>query len=274
MLETEIYGRMAEHTSPASGTSRLVELLRRVGREEPAAVGFGRPRGERVRRAPLALVAALPSAAADLLTAVREAGADAALVTLADGQEITAAEGADGAPWPIAVIAKTSGPTAPADLDRWTAQGLDAIVLRPRAALAACFSPKRHNVLALLDPHLPVEGLRAAAALPVDGYVLDDAAADGRWTGEDLLWLALASGALRGPALVLSGRLTPDELEALVGMGVDGVAVRLPADAATAREQVAAWRAATDALDPQLRTEAHAHAERRPVIVPFRGVQG
>lgn len=261
---------MAEQTSPVDGTSRLLELLRRVGREESGTVGFGRPRQEAPRRAALVLVAALPAATEEYLTAAREAGADAALIPVTAEPVPAAATAAAGASWPVAAIATPVQHITPADLERWQSAGIDAVAVEPRAALAACFSPRHQGLLALLDQHLPLDGLRAMAALSVDGYLLVDGGAEGRLTGDDLLWLTLAGGLVRGPALLLSSRVVAEDLEALVAAGVLGIAVRFPDGSAGAavRERLTQLRGAVDRLDPHLRQGRRDRAGYGPVVIP------
>jgi hypothetical protein len=270
VARTESKDGMAEQTSPVDGTSRLLELLRRVGREESGTVGFGRPRQGTTRRAPLLLAAALPAATEEGLTAAREAGADAALISLAEAAVPAAVAAAGGSAWPVAAIAALAQHITPADLERWRAGGIDAVAVEPRAALAACFSPSHPGLLALLDQHLPLDGLRATAVLSVDGYVLVDGGTEGRLTGDDLLWLTLAGGLVRGPALFLSSRVVAEDLEALVAAGVLGIAIRFPegSGGAAVRERVSELRAAVDHLDPHLRQGRRDRAGYGPVVIP------
>ena len=265
---------MADKTSASDGAGGLLELLRRAGREEPGSVGFGRAQQPARRRAPLVLLAATAADPARL-AAAREGGADAGLVTLGGEGEAPTSPAGEGA-WPLAGLPLAARPVAPADLDRWQAKGLDALVLRPREAQAACFSPRRRGLFALLDHSLPVEGLRAAATLPVDGFFLEDAGGEGPLSGDDLLWLGLALGLLRAPAILLSRRVAVADLEALVGVGLAGVAVHTADDAAAeaVRGSMAEFRAAIDAIDPHLREQAREHAGRTPVVIPFRAPQG
>ncbi|HEY8742976.1 MAG TPA: hypothetical protein VIU62_07755, partial [Chloroflexota bacterium] len=215
---------MTDNASPVDHTSRLLELLRRVGREEAGTVGFGRPRQGAARRAALVLAAALPAATPDYLTAARDGGADAAFVPVSTDRAALATAG-DSAAWPVCGLATVTQRVTPTDLDQWQAAGIDAVALAPRDALAACFSPRRQGLLALLDQQLSPESLRAAAALTVDAFVLQDTVEAGRLTGDDLLWLTLAGGLVRGPALLLSARVVAEDLEALVAVGITGIAV-------------------------------------------------
>lgn len=264
---------MAEHGSPTESRSRLLELLRRVGREEPGSVGFGRPRQPAARRSALALVAALPVATEEYLAAARNAGADAVFVPLPAESAVAAG---DGSQLPICAIVGGAQRVTPADLDRWQAAGVDAVALRPRDALAACFSPRRQGLLALLDQHLPLDGLRATAALTVDGFLLRDGEDVGRLTGDDLLWLTLAAGLLRGPALLLSSRVVAEDLEALVALGLAGLAVSFGPEsgAEQVRATLSELHSAVAGLDPHLRERRHERAGLGPVLIPASSPQG
>ena len=266
--------RMAEHGSPTESTSRLLELLRRVGREEPGTVGFGRPRQAAARRGALALLAALPAATEEYVTAAREAEADAVFVPLATGSGDNTAN--DGSLLPICGIAGGKQRITPADLDRWQAAGIDAVALQPRDALAACFSPRRQGLLALLDQHLPLDGLRAMAALTVDGFLLRDTEDAGRLTGDDLLWLTLAASLVRGPALLLSSRVVAEDLEALVAVGLAGITVAFgPASsAAQVRTTLSELHSAVAGLDPHLRERRRERSGLGPVLIPASSPQG
>ena len=263
---------MAEHGSPTESRSRLLELLRRVGREEPGSVGFGPPRQPAARRSALALVAALPDATEEHLAAARDAGADAVFVSL----PAESAAAGDGSQLPIGAIVGGARRVTPADLDRWQAAGVDAVALRPRDALAACFSPRRQGLLALLDQHLPLDGLRATAALTVDGFLLRDGEDVGRLTGDDLLWLTLAAGLLRGPALLLSSRVVAEDLEALVALGLAGLAVSFGPEsgAEQVRATLSELHSAVAGLDPHLRERRHERAGLGPVLIPASSPQG
>jgi hypothetical protein len=261
---------MVEHTSPGKGTSRLLELLRRVGQEEPGTVGFGRPRQTAKRRAPLLLAAALSTASAEHLAAAREAGAAAAFVPLTPDTAATAPTGQDDALWPVCGLIGGSRLITPADLDQWTAAGIDSLALRPRGALAACFSPRRQGLLAVLDQQLPADGIRAMATLAVDGFLLDDAGQGDRLSGDDLLWLGLAGGVVRGPAIVLSQRVVAEDLEALLAAGVAGIAVQFGEGTAVGqvRSTLAELRSAVDALDPHLPRTRRERTGLGPVVIP------
>jgi hypothetical protein len=237
---------MAESPTSTDRPSRLLEALRRAGREESGALGFGQRPPAR-RRAPLVLIAALPEASAAYLAAAREAGVDAALVP--------------------------AGGVEPADLDRWRGGGADAVVLRPQGAIAACFSPRRRGLFAQLDRGLEPERLRAATALPVDGFVLDAGGRDARLSGDELLWITLAAGLARGPAVLLAEGIVAEDLEALLGAGLSGIAERFAPGAGVASVQgkLTELRAAVDALDPHLRREARQRGEGPPVVLPPRG---
>jgi hypothetical protein len=257
--------------STAPHTSRLLELLRRAGREEGGTVGFGRARQPAARRPPLVLVAALPDAGAVLLTAAREARADAALVPITSGSPVPAGlAAADG--WPVAVRPEPASAVSPAELDAWLAAGADAVALRPQAALAACFSPRRHGLFAHLDRRLEPEALRGAAALPVDGFILEPGSVEGRLSGDDLLWIMLATSIVRGPAVLLSPQLIAEDLEALVAAGLAGIALTFPAGStpATVQGKLSELRTALDELDPHLRQEGRDRAGSAPVVLPFR----
>jgi hypothetical protein len=266
---TESKDRMAENASPTDHSSRLLELLRRVGREESGTVGFGRPRQGPARRAALVLAAALPSATPEYLTAARDAGADAAFVPVTTDVAAVASTG-DGASWPVCGLATVTQRVTPADLDVWQAAGIDAVALQPRDALAACFSPRRQGLLALLDQQLPLEGLRAAAALTVDAFVLQDTQQAGRLTGDDLLWLTLAGSLVRGPAMLLSSRVVAEDLEALVAVGITGIAVRFDDGSAVeqVRQTLAELRRAVDSLDPHLWQGRRERTGLGPVTIP------
>lgn len=261
--------RMAEHSSLVDGESRLLELLRRVGREEPGTVGFGRPRQGPVRRAALALIASLPEGAEAPVTAARDGGADAVIIPLAAGATAVVPATA-GAPALLAGIVTSGTRITPADLDRWQEAAIDAVAVRPADALAACFSSRRPGLLAVLDQHLPLDGLRATAGLAVEGFVLHDTQEEGRLSGDDLLWLTLAAGLVRGPALLLSARVVAEDLEALVAAGLCGIAVRFPVEvnAEQVQQSVAALRGAIDHLDPRLRLGRRERAGIGPVTIP------
>lgn len=260
---------MAEHIPPGKGTSRLLELLRRVGQDEPGAVGFGRPRQAAKRRAPLLLVAALPTASAEHLAAAQEAGAEAAFVPVTP-DTATAPSARDDGPWPIGGLVEGSRLITPADLDRWAEAGIDSVALPPRAAIAACFSPRRQGLLAMLEQHLPTDGLRAMATLAVDGFVLADAEREGRLSGDDLLWLTLAGAVVRGPAIILSRRVVAEDLEALLAVGIAGIAVQF--DEGTTVEEVrrtlTELRSAVDTLDPHLPRAKRERNGLGPVVIP------
>lgn len=266
--------RMAEHGSPTESASRLLELLRRVGREEPGTVGFGRPRQAAARRSALALVAALPAVTEEYLTAARDAGVDAVFIPLV--AEPVADMAGDGSGLPICGIAGGTQRITPADLDRWQTARIDAVALQPRDALAACFSPRRQGLLALLDQHLPLDALRAAAALTVDGFLLRDTVDAGRLTGDDLLWLTLAAGLVRGPALLLSSRVVAEDLEALVAVGLAGIALAFGAESSVAqvRTTLRDLHSAVAGLDPHLRERRRERAGLGPVLLPTSIPQG
>jgi hypothetical protein len=266
---------MAEDSSHMDGTSRLLELLRRVGREEPGAIGFGRPRPGPTRRAPLALIAALPTAADATIRAARAAGADAVFVPVT-AESVPSAAAAEGVASPLCGIAVAQRAIAPADLDRWQAAGIDAVAVQPSAALAACFTSRRSGLLALLDQQLPFDGLRAIAGLAVEGFVLHDAQPEGRLTGDDLLWLTLAAGLVRGPALLLSSRIVAEDLEALVAAGINGIAVRFSGDHGEEhmKTTLGGLRTAVNGLDPHLRQGRQERAGLGPVTIPSASLQG
>jgi hypothetical protein len=269
----ESIDRMAEHGSPTESTSRLLELLRRVGREEPGTVGFGRPRQAAARRSALALVAALPAATEEYCTAAREAGADAVFVPL---PQASAVKASDGSQLPICGIIAGAQRITPTDLDGWQGAGIDAVALQPRDALAACFSPRRQGLLALLDQHLPLDGLRAMAAMTVDGFLLRDTENAGRLTGDDLLWLTMAAGLVRGPALLLSSRVVAEDLEALVAIGLAGIATAFgpESSAEQVRTVLGDLHEAVGGLDPHLRERRRERAGLGPVLIPANSPQG
>lgn len=265
---------MADDSSHMDGTSRLLELLRRVGREEPGAIGFGRPRSGPTRRPALALVAALPVAADASIQAARASGADAVFIPVS-AESVPTAGAAEGRASPLCGIAVAQRPITPADLDRWQTAGMDAVAVQPGAALAACFSSRRPGLLALLDQHLPFDGLRASAGLAVEGFVLHDTQVEGRLSGDDLLWLTLAAGLVRGPALLLSSRIVAEDLEALVAAGINGIAIRFPEGSREwhIRDTLAALRTAVDGLDPHLRQGRRDRAGLGPVTIPAGSLQ-
>ncbi len=262
---------MAEGSPPTASHSRLFDLLRRAGREESSTVGFGRPRQASVRRPELALLAALPTLGAGMVGAARESRVDAALLPVQADQ--TLERPSVEADWPLVAWPRSSRPLSGADVDGWMAAGMDAAALRPRDCLAACFSPRRRGMYAHLDQAIELDGLRAAALLPVEGFFLEVAGRDPRLGGDELLWIALAVAAVRGPAVVLSNRIVAEDLEALVATGAAGVAIGFPsdADAAAVQKRLAELRTAVDSLDPHLRREAHEHRGDTPVVIPFRG---
>lgn len=266
---------MAEDSSQMNGTSRLLELLRRVGREEPGAIGFGRPRQGPTRRAPLALMAALADASDAAIAAARASGADAVFVPLST-EPVPTVGASEGGASPLCGIAMARQPITPPDLDRWQAAGIDAVAVRPGAALAACFTSRRPGLLALLDQHVPFDGLRATAGLAVEGFVLHDTQDEGRLSGDDLLWLTFAAGLLRGPALLLSSRVVAEDLEALVAAGITGIGVRFPGDAGEdhIKAALAPLRTAVDDLDPHLRQGRRDRAGMGPVTIPTGSLQG
>ena len=258
---------MPEHASSGGQPNRLLELLRRVGHEEPGAVGFGRPRQPLARRAPLVLIAALADASPAAVAAAQEAKVDAVLIPAAALDALSE----DGKSLPVAALPTANTPVTPQELDRWTEAGADAVILRPANALGACFSPKREALFAHMDRQTSVDTLRAAAFLSVAGFVLEVTGQEGRLGGEDVLWLSMACGALRGPAILLTSSVVPEDLEALVGAGLTGVAYRV--SATDAGQRLAALRATVDGLDPHLRQDARDRAGRPPVVLPFRAAQ-
>ena len=128
----------------------------------------------------------------------------------------------------------------------------------------------------MLDQHLPFDGLRATAGLAVEGFVLHDTQPEGRLSGDDLLWLTLAAGLVRAPALLLSSRIVAEDLEALVAAGITGIAVRFPGDpsAEDVKVALAPLRTAVDGLDPHLRQGRRERAGLGPVTIPSGSLQG
>jgi hypothetical protein len=112
--------------------------------------------------------------------------------------------------------------------------------------------------------------------MTVDGFLLRDTENAGRLTGDDLLWLTMAVGLVRGPALLLSSRVVAEDLEALVAIGLAGIATAFgpESSAEQVRTVLGDLHEAVGGLDPHLRERRRERAGLGPVLIPANSPQG
>ena len=243
--------------------SKLLDLLQRISDGSPAPIGFGAARAGKLPG--LALVGRANRPAAGR----RPTGVPAAVASL-DAVIVANAEGADylkrlgglmgDLPWGPGIDA-----LAPEDARACGDGGADLVAFGLDTPAAATGGEDDLARLVTVTPDLADRELRAVAALPVDGFILDMTAVAGPWTLRDLVAVGSLTRRTDKHVLVQVGSAPSDpDLEALRDMGVGALIIDL---AAVSAAELATLKSALLAM-PRPRRRGR---ERMRATVPGAG---
>ncbi len=206
--------------------SKLLDLLQRISEGSPAPLGFGASRAESLPGLALVGRASRPG------TGRRPSGVPDAASSL-DAVIVDGASGADyikqlgdlmsDLPW-------GPGLPAPADEDAQASRdsGADLLSFSLESGVAAISGEDELARLVSVSPDLSDRELRAVAALPVDGFILDMSGVAGPWSLKDLVTVGALTRRTDKHVLVqLSAIPGKGDLEALRDMGVAGIIVEV-----------------------------------------------
>ena len=208
--------------------SKLLDLLQRISDGAPAPLGFGAARAETLPG--LALVgrvdrpgtgswpSGLPDSAASL---------DAVIVEGARGTDYVKQLGdlLLDVPWGPGLAAPDAE-----DVQACREGGADLLAISLECSAAALAGDDDLACLVSVTPDLSDRELRAAAALPVDGFILDMSSVTGPWTLQDLVTVGTLTRRTDKHVLVqVSSPPGKEDLEALRDMGVSGLIVEITA---------------------------------------------
>lgn len=207
--------------------SKLIDNLRRLLRTSPSPIGFGR--ASLPQPAPMLLLGHLPQVNDEILDLVSNSGLDGVIV----GKE---AQNADAQV--LARLAKAVGPmplgvfwTGATDKDSTSLveAGADFVVADAATAPAAILHENRLGHLLAIDTDMPDNLVRAIDALPAEAVLLRTGFETASFlTINNLLACQRVASLLRKPLIAtVSPVLNTTDLQALVGVGIKGIAVKL-----------------------------------------------
>ncbi|MCL5947210.1 MAG: hypothetical protein M1298_04245 [Chloroflexi bacterium] len=254
--------------SVETSRDRLRELLRRAGQEEIAPLGFGLHPTQEPPRPQLAIGAWITETNAKVDDAITT-GIHFLVCSVASNTALPLSQ----LPIPIIAAPQSDTLTSLSMVHHFLESGFDNILLDLQHTEAASFSPLQRRYSLAFPLSLPYEEQLSLRFLRGVSYVVQDTpSTTSPLTADQLARLAALAQTLPAPLIYQSTHLRPEDLPALVGIGLTGILLPIHLDHTSLVDLKtmvdAAWQ-----LDPHLR---HASEEFRgsSVILPLKGLQG